>query len=483
MSPSQVHSHPHSHGHSNLNAFTLQDQLYATKSTALSRNNSYSAALSSPQSTSTDEVLERDTFKLVLLSTSGLFLIYHLPLLVFSIVTVMYLLTWFVYSTYGYRRLTLTTLPLDPLRIVKLNRILFFTNIPTNISLVPVGLALAKYRLWTMRGSKGLIMNIPYNKKRPGKTLDVYVPEHAKVDQGSSEDDRPLLPVVVFIYGGSWCSGSKTIYTLIGAQFRALGYVTVIPDYTTFPGGLVKDMQDDIQMALQWTGRNCRAYGGNPDRIFLMGHSAGAHLSALTIVHNSVKKALKEASTAQSTVLSAFMAKRHHPSVADDYDNQADHEMDDEDDTSLPRIHGMILCSGVYEIGAHLEHEKIRGVEEVSVMSRVMGESPLTFGINSPTTMVQEILRDSSFLQQKARGHLPTKILIVHGAEDKTVPSISSVRLHKALQSLHLDSGSIRLKVFPAMAHQAPVVGMMPSLKGPGPFCQTLLDEYAAFIS
>ena len=308
-------------------------------------------------------------------------------------------------------------------------------------------------------------MDIPYNRKRPGKTLDVYVPEHAHVDQDSLKGDRPLLPVIVFIYGGSWCSGSKKIYTLIGAQFRALGYVAVIPDYTTFPGGLVKDMQEDIQMALQWTARNCRAYGGDPDRIFLMGHSAGAHLSALTIVHNSVKRALKETSTAQSIVLSAFMEQDRPSSVLGDSKNQENLNDDEDGDSALPRIYGMILCSGVYEIGAHLEHEKIRGVEEVSAMSRVMGESPLTFGINSPTTMVQEILRDSSHLQQKARGHLPTKILIVHGAEDKTVPSISSVRLHKALQALHFDSGAIRLKVFPVMAHQAPVVGTLLNTK------------------
>lgn len=80
MSPSQVHSH--AHGHTNLNAFALQE-LYATKS-SLSRSNSYSAVSSPPPPTSADEVLERDTFKLVLLSTSALFVIYHVPLLAFS---------------------------------------------------------------------------------------------------------------------------------------------------------------------------------------------------------------------------------------------------------------------------------------------------------------------------------------------------------------------------------------------------------------
>ncbi|KAG0050165.1 hypothetical protein BGZ83_005057 [Gryganskiella cystojenkinii] len=458
MAPSQVHSHGHPHTHSNLNAFTLQDQLlHATKRQVLSRNNSYSTPTATNTSTTTtsvqqastlqltnaeDEIQERDTFKLVLWTTSACLLIYHVPYLVFG----------------------------------------------------------------TVAG----ITDIPYNKKRSGKTLDIYIPDrpNKNVDQDqatftndnnkNNKDKNALLPVIVFIYGGAWCSGSKKTYTLIGARFRALGYIVIIPEYTTFPAGLVRDMQEDIRMAVQWTHQNCRRYGGDPDRIYLMGHSAGAHLCALTIIHDCVKRAVTGANSKevtsltiaqQSTLLQALLSDqtpfRERSSQSDQQDDE-----NNENDNHLPQLHGLILCSGVYEIAAHLEHEKVRGVEEVSAMSRVMGESSLMFDMSSPTTIIQEVLRESSSLlsdteslHHRARAYLPRNILVVHGAEDRTVPSSSSVRFHKALQGMHLDSGAVRLKVFPVMAHQAPVVGIMPSYKKESPFCQLLLDEYTAFMS
>lgn len=198
-----------------------------------------------------------------------------------------------------------------------------------------------------------------------------------------------------------------------------------------------------------------------------MGHSAGAHLCALTVMHDSVKKAaasLKEleSATAQSSLLQVLLDQTSTRGQLSAFAQDNDENNHEGHDISLPQLKGLILCSGVYEIGAHLEHEKIRGVEEVSAMSRVMGDSPLTFGLNSPTTIIQEVLKESSggnSLHHRTREHLPANILVVHGEEDGTVPSRSSVRFHNALQSMHLDSGAVRLKVFPIMAHQAPVVG------------------------
>lgn len=72
-------------------------------------------------------------------------------------VAVFYVLTWVVYAQTAARPLKFSSFPWDPRRILKLNRILFLSTIPTNISLIPVAFSLIKYRLWTMRGSQGLV--------------------------------------------------------------------------------------------------------------------------------------------------------------------------------------------------------------------------------------------------------------------------------------------------------------------------------------
>jgi len=100
--------------------------------------------------------------------------------------------------------------------------------------------------------------------------LDVFSPKNA---QGS--------PVVVFFYGGSWTMGRKSQYAFVGAALAARGYVTVIPDYRLYPEVKFPAFVQDGAKAVAWVERHAREFGGDPDRIVLMGHSAGAHTAAL----------------------------------------------------------------------------------------------------------------------------------------------------------------------------------------------------------
>lgn len=104
----------------------------------------------------------------------------------------------------------------------------------------------------------------------PRHTLDVYVPRTAA-----------RAPVVVFWYGGAWTAGSKGHYRFVGATLAAAGYVVVIPDYRLYPHAKFPDFIDDGAAALRWTYSHVAALGGDPDRIWLMGHSAGAHAAAM----------------------------------------------------------------------------------------------------------------------------------------------------------------------------------------------------------
>lgn len=88
-------------------------------------------------------------------------------------------------------------------------------------------------------------------------------------------------PVVVFFYGGSWRNGRKEDYRFVGSALARAGLVVVIPDYRKAPGNLFPSFMDDAAAAVAWTRAHAGKLGGDPTRMFLMGHSAGAHIAAL----------------------------------------------------------------------------------------------------------------------------------------------------------------------------------------------------------
>ncbi|CAO3567617.1 unnamed protein product [Mortierella alpina] len=442
------------------------------------------------QSIAKDSIAKLGLLASALFTPISIFLPGTFPLVLLEIGAMMYLLTWCVYFQMAPRPLTLSTLPWNPQRILKLNQIMFFSSIPTNISLIPVGLFLAKYRLWTMRKSPGLITDLHYNAQRPSKRLDIHVPE--RLDLGCSTHSRTaslspasgLHPVVIFIYGGSWSSGSKRTYTLVGARLREMGYLVVIPDYTIFPLGKSREMEQDVRMAIHWTRRHCLNYGGDPDNIFLMGHSAGAHICSLTMVKESVHQTLRSQRNDSHYTLE-FAAWPGLATLAKETFEDATVYGE-----ALPRLRGLILLSGVYDIVAHLEHERVRGVEEISAMSRVMGGNLQAFSMNSPTRILEDLVRASASVKaeqrnallQRLKSFLPAKMLVIHGENDRTVPAASSIRFVSVLRALQLGPDYVRLRIFPEMAHQAPVVAIMPSYQKASAHAQPLIGEYRHFI-
>lgn len=113
-----------------------------------------------------------------------------------------------------------------------------------------------------------VVSNLSYGE-RPRQTLDIYRPSQRRA------------PVVVFLYGGSWKSGDRSMYPFVGAAFADRGFVTVVPDYRVFPEAAFPTFVDDAAAAVAWTKAHIAEYGGDPERIFLIGHSAGAHIAAM----------------------------------------------------------------------------------------------------------------------------------------------------------------------------------------------------------
>ncbi len=105
----------------------------------------------------------------------------------------------------------------------------------------------------------------------PRQRLDVYIPEDASVDR----------PVVMFFYGGSWKRGERAHYRFVGQALASRGFLVVIPDYRTYPEGRFPDFMEDAAEAFHWVLTHIREYGGDPTRVYLLGHSAGAHIATL----------------------------------------------------------------------------------------------------------------------------------------------------------------------------------------------------------
>ncbi|MEN2281017.1 alpha/beta hydrolase [Algoriphagus sp. SE2] len=124
---------------------------------------------------------------------------------------------------------------------------------------------------------KGLIFtDSGINPSIPSKELNVFSPKKSKKN----------LPVLVFLYGGSWESGRKEIYDFLGSRMARREVVTVIADYPLSPEFQIEDMVETAAQAVLWTKNNIENYGGNPDQIFISGHSAGAHLAAVLATNN-----------------------------------------------------------------------------------------------------------------------------------------------------------------------------------------------------
>jgi acetyl esterase/lipase len=93
-----------------------------------------------------------------------------------------------------------------------------------------------------------------------------------------------LMPVVVFFYGGNWQTGSKGDYLFVAEALTSRGFIVVVPDYRLYPEVRYPAFLQDGAAAVTWTLANLSAWGGDPDRVYLMGHSAGAYIAAMLAI-------------------------------------------------------------------------------------------------------------------------------------------------------------------------------------------------------
>ncbi|HLW38373.1 MAG TPA: alpha/beta hydrolase [Candidatus Eremiobacteraceae bacterium] len=115
------------------------------------------------------------------------------------------------------------------------------------------------------------LSTIAYGDDFVFQTLDIYVPRFSKGE-----------PLIVFVHGGGWMKGDKSQYSDLGYAFARRGVAFAALNYRLAPAASVDQQADDVAAAMRWLLDAAGAQGYAADRVFLMGHSAGAELAAFT---------------------------------------------------------------------------------------------------------------------------------------------------------------------------------------------------------
>ncbi|CAA0822448.1 Isoprenylcysteine alpha-carbonyl methylesterase ICME [Striga hermonthica] len=224
---------------------------------------------------------------------------------------------------------------------------------------------------------------------QPRNRLDLYLPKNSKGPK----------PVVAFVTGGAWIIGYKAWGTLLGQQLAERDIIVACIDYRNFPQGTISDMVKDASQGISFVCNNIAEFGGDPNRIYLMGQSAGAHISACALVEQAIKE-----------------------------DNGL------KTSWSVSQIKAYFGLSGGYNFYNLVDHFHSRGLYRSIFLSIMEGEE--SFQRYSPEVVVQD--PDN----RNAVSLLPP-IVLFHGTADYSIPSDSSKSFAETLRNLGVQAESI----------------------------------------
>ena len=207
-------------------------------------------------------------------------------------------------------------------------------------------------------------------------------------------EEHADAPVLIFVHGGSWSLLSKESFTCLAALLVPRGYTVVLPGYTLYPKATYEQMANEVAAAVTWTLEHAGDYQGDPSRVYLSGHSAGAHLAALVATDPR------------------WLEAYGHTSA---------------------ELAGVIGISGVYDLALMAEYTRSQTGSDELLVGVASGWR--NYAAASPVSY--------------ARADLPP-MLLIHGSEDTTVPPAISRVFGEALQAAGAPS---ELVIYPGAEH------------------------------
>lgn len=202
---------------------------------------------------------------------------------------------------------------------------------------------------------------------------------------------RKPNPVVVFVTGGAWIIGYKAWGALLGKRLAERGIIVACVDYRNFPQGTISDMVGDASEAISFICDTVASYGGDPNQIYLMGQSAGAHIAACALLEQAVKESRGE-----------------------------------EIYWSVTQIKSYFGLSGGYNMQNLVDHFHERGLYRSIFLSIMEGRRSLPQF--SPEIVIQKLSHEAIAL-------LP-EIVLFHGTGDYSIPSSASENFADVLKKV-----------------------------------------------
>ncbi|XP_050269870.1 probable isoprenylcysteine alpha-carbonyl methylesterase ICMEL2 isoform X1 [Quercus robur] len=207
---------------------------------------------------------------------------------------------------------------------------------------------------------------------QPRNRLDLFLPANSGEPK----------PVVIFVTGGAWIIGYKAWGSLLGQQLAERDIIVACIDYRNFPQGTIGDMVEDTSQGISFVCNHLTEYGGDPNRIYLMGQSAGAHISACALLEQAIK--------------------------------ESEPEKGESITWSVSQLKAYFGLSGGYNLPNLVDHFNNRGLYRSIFLSIMEGEQGLQRF--SPEVQIQDkSIRD-------AVSRLPP-ITLFHGTSDYSIPS------------------------------------------------------------
>ncbi|CAL5040410.1 unnamed protein product [Urochloa decumbens] len=215
----------------------------------------------------------------------------------------------------------------------------------------------------------------------PRNRLDLYIPTST----------TGLKPVVAFVTGGAWIIGYKGWGALLGRRLAERGIIVACIDYRNFPQGTISDMVEDVSQGISFVCNNISSYGGDPNRIYLVGQSAGAHIATCALLNQAIRECGEG----------------------------------DTSSWSVSQIKAYFGISGGYNLLNLVDHFHRRGLYRSIFLSIMEGEESLQKF--SPQVMIKE---------SSARSAVPLlpHIILFHGTSDHSIPPAESQAFVDALQ-------------------------------------------------
>jgi len=371
--------------------------------------------------------------------------------------------------------------------------------------LLPAFLRIGWWYFW----STNIKRSLPYGEGKLRQKLDVYLPTHTGT---AKQDHKGSYPVLFFTGGGAWVVGHKVFCALLGRIFMGEGVLVVAPDYRQFPQVRVDEMLSDVDRAIQWTFDHCHEYGGDPERIYIAGQSAGAHLTSTLVLEHASSEIKARAKLGKQ-------AKHHLGRIVEDEEDEnmdeTENKMKTENEnnehdkvgvhpkrtsTSSPptrsklqsttsaasvvqqdreggsrglillpwkcsKIAGYVGISGPYQLVHLREHLFERGIEQVSFLTHLIGGEKTS--LMTDTQRDVALAKHSPAIRMRSRtfqgiGEPGTQsasvfppFVLIHGESDNVVPTRSTKEFAKSLRSAGID---VTVKYLKGASHTDPII-------------------------